>query len=106
MVERTVAQLRDAGVEATGSVAVGSRFSVAKRIVDVAHGWTADAVVLGSTRRRLRYRRRGRGIREQVIRRTPLPVLTAPSPLVIGGRHRTPADELAQLRRTYSDLLG
>ena len=106
MVERTVAQLRDAGVEATGSIAVGSRFSVAKRIVDVAHGWSADAVVLGSTRRRLRYRRRGRGVREQVIRRTPLPVLTAPSPLVVGGRHRTPADELAQLRRTYSDLLG
>jgi len=101
LVESALAQLRDAGVEATGAVRLGTVFNVPGRIVDAAHGWSADTIVMGSKRHRHFGRLRGQGVRERVARLTPLPLLIAPAPLRISSRARSQAGQLAQLDREF-----
>ncbi len=84
LLDDAVLQLRCNGVTAGGLVATATRFSVAECIIAEADRWTADAIVLGSARRRGLRRIACQGIRERVIRSTSLPVLTAPAPLRVG----------------------
>lgn len=86
LVARFVRELRESGVVATGLVCRATRGDVGDRLADVAEEWRADAVVVGSRRLDRLGRLRGRGLREQVVRRSQLPVLTAPAPLAIEGR--------------------
>jgi hypothetical protein len=58
---------------------------VASRISDEARKRNADAIVLGSRRRRRLGRLFSSQIRERTTRLTSLPVLTAPSPLEVGN---------------------
>ena len=88
VVDGAVAQLRAAGVEATGEVLTATMFDVAVRIAGVSERMDADTVVLGSQRRRRLGRLAGRGVRDRLIRATGLPVVTAPSPLRVGRRRR------------------
>jgi nucleotide-binding universal stress UspA family protein len=88
VVTSAMEQLADAGVETTGSVAWASGLDVARVIVDVADQQGCDTIVLGSQRRRWLARLLGRGIREQVISRSPLPVIAAPAPLRLPGGWR------------------
>ncbi len=83
VVRTAVAELQAAGIRATGSVRRATCFGVAAAIVDTAHHRPADAIVLGSHRRRGLRRLRSQGIRERVTRLTAVPVLTAPAPLVV-----------------------
>jgi len=92
LVERAVDQLREAGVEATGEVALANVFTLAPRIAEAASKAGADAILLGSQRHRTLTHLFGRGVRERVTRMTPLPVLTAPAPLKLGRRHRPDAE--------------
>jgi nucleotide-binding universal stress UspA family protein len=85
-----VTELLAAGVQATGVVCTSSCFAVADRIVAEADRWAADAIVLGSHRRRGGWRLLGQGVRARIIRLSQLPVLTAPAPLKVSrrvGRH-------------------
>ena len=66
----------------------------------------ADAIVMGSHRHRRFVRLFGRGIRERVTRITPLPVLTAPSPLKLGRRRRGPEAEVRRLARSVGSTLS
>jgi nucleotide-binding universal stress UspA family protein len=89
-----VTELLAAGVQATGFVCTTTCFGVADRIVAEADRWAADAIVLGSCRRRGSRRLLGQGVRERVVRLSQLPVLTAPAPLRVSrrpGRERLPA---------------
>jgi hypothetical protein len=43
--------------------------------------WLCDAIVLGTRRLRGLDRLSGRGVRERVLRLSPLPVIAAPTPL-------------------------
>ncbi len=96
-VENAVDQLREAGVDATGEVGLANVFSLAPRIAEAASRWGADAILLGSQRHRVLPRLFGGGVRERVTRMTPLPVLTAPAPLKLGGRRQRPDTELRRL---------
>jgi nucleotide-binding universal stress UspA family protein len=80
-VSEAVSALRAAGIRAEGSHYVTTCFDVGARIVDTAHDWSADVIVLGSRRHGRFARFAGKGMRERVTRLTALPVLTAPAPL-------------------------
>jgi nucleotide-binding universal stress UspA family protein len=93
LVDRAVQQLQDSGVEATGEYVVANCFTLAPHIAEAASRSGADAILLGSQRRRRLPRLFGRGVRERVTGVTPLPVLTAPSPLkLVGGRKGADAE--------------
>jgi nucleotide-binding universal stress UspA family protein len=81
LVDDTVLQLRSAGVTASGVVSTATCFSVAECIIAEAAVWRAEAIVLGSARRRGLRRLACHGVRERVTRFSCLPVLTAPAPL-------------------------
>jgi nucleotide-binding universal stress UspA family protein len=93
LVDSAVSQLREAGVEAAGTVLVGTGFNVADKIVRSAQEWLADTIVLGSKPHRRFFRVRGHGVRERVVHLTSLPVLTAPPPLKVAGRYGSEAAE-------------
>jgi nucleotide-binding universal stress UspA family protein len=90
-----VTQLHAAGIQASGSSVVDSYRRVATRVGEVAREKDADAIVLGSHRRRRFGRLFSTQVREQTTRLTGLPVLTAPSPLEVIGRGRTEAIDLS-----------
>jgi nucleotide-binding universal stress UspA family protein len=81
--ESAVAFVRAAGIPTEGRLYVASCFGVDARIVNAAHDWSADVIVLGSRRHRRFSRFVGKGIRERVTALTSLPVLTAPAALQI-----------------------
>jgi nucleotide-binding universal stress UspA family protein len=81
--EGAVNSLRAAGIPTEGALYLTNSFSIDRRIVNSAHDWSADVIVLGSRRKRRFSRFAGKGIRERVISLTSLPVLAAPSPLVV-----------------------
>jgi nucleotide-binding universal stress UspA family protein len=95
VVDEAVAALRSAGVDADGVHYLANCFTVPNRIVDAAHEWAADVIVMGSTRRRFR-RLMGKGLRERVMSITSLPIVTAPAPLGAAGLRLTD-DALASL---------
>jgi nucleotide-binding universal stress UspA family protein len=101
LVEKAVDQLRAAGVKATGEVSLANVFTLAPRIADAASRAGADAILVGSQRHRTLARLFGRGVRERVTRMTPLPVLTAPAPLKLGGRRHRADAEVSRL--AFSD---
>ena len=88
VVDDSVASLRSAGIEADGVHYLANCFTVEWRIVEAAHEWQADVIVVGSTRRRRFRLLRGTNMRERITARTGLPVLTAPAPLLLGGTVR------------------
>jgi len=94
IVGAAVGQLNEAGVDASGEQFVATYFHVGSRIARVAEHVGADAIVLGSHRRRFFNRLLGRGVRERITRATSLPVLVAPSPLRVGrvDRRRSGGD--------------
>ena len=63
-------------------------FTTANRIVEAAHEWGADVIMVGSTRRRFLRRSLGKGLRERITSLTCLPVLTGPAPLRVAGHLR------------------
>lgn len=81
LVSEAVELLQGLGIQASGSVCVASYRHVAKRIVASAADCGADAIVLGSRRKRGYKRLFSARVRERTTRLTPLPVLAAPSPL-------------------------
>jgi nucleotide-binding universal stress UspA family protein len=86
VVDRAVARLRGAGVDADGIHFLANCFTVADRIADAAQDWEAEVIVFGSKRRRRFARLSGSGVRERVTAVTGLPTLTAPAPLKIPRR--------------------
>jgi nucleotide-binding universal stress UspA family protein len=81
LVSVVVEQLAEAGVRAGGTVRVAPYRAVPTHIVAVAQEREADAIVLGSHRRRRLGRLFSAQVRERTTRLTSLPVLVAPSPL-------------------------
>jgi len=81
-------QLRAEGIATTGSVRRAVSHRVADCLVASAGDLSADAIVLGSHRRRRLHRVLSSGVRERTIRLSCLPVLTAPAPLELPGRAR------------------
>jgi len=84
LVDDATLRFRCAWVTATGVARLApatTTRSVSESIADEARRWGADAIVLGSRRRRGVRRVTSRGVREQVTRLSCLPVLTAPAPL-------------------------
>jgi nucleotide-binding universal stress UspA family protein len=84
LVNEAVGHLRGAGCRAGGRVTSVRERSVASRIVEEATHWKCDAIVLGSRRLRGMSRLSGWGVRERILRLSPLPVIVAPTPLLIG----------------------
>jgi nucleotide-binding universal stress UspA family protein len=85
LVDEAVLSLRLAGIRAQGQVSSERDNWVARRIVDESTDWHCDAIILGSRRLRGLHRLAGRRTREQVLRRSPLPVITAPAPAFDGA---------------------
>jgi nucleotide-binding universal stress UspA family protein len=88
LVDAAVAQLRERGIDATGSVAPATCFSIGQIVADAASDRQCDVIVLGSRRRTRMPRLFGGGAREQITRDSTLPVLTAPAPLDVPVGHR------------------
>jgi nucleotide-binding universal stress UspA family protein len=106
LVGNAVDQLRAAGVEATGESALTNVFTLAPRIAEAASESRADAILFGSHRHRWLTRFFGKGVRERVTRITPLPVLTAPSPLKLGGRRNAPDAEVRRLAPVDNQMVN
>ena len=88
LVDDAVGQLRDQGIDAAGSVARATCFSLGQIIADAAQVLQSDVIVVGSRRRARMPRLVGRGAREQITSHSTLPVLTAPAPLDVPAGHR------------------
>lgn len=89
LVDSAVAELRAEGVPASGSVVRGTCFDVADRIVESAQVWSARTIILGSRgHHRFFPNWRGHGVRQQVMRRSTIPVVSAPAPLKVSGKAR------------------
>jgi nucleotide-binding universal stress UspA family protein len=99
LLDDALLQLRSCGVTATGALTTAACFSVADCIVAEADRWPADAIVLGSARRRGLRRLACQGVRERVVRSTCLPVLTAPAPLRVADAELARAQAAAAGRR-------
>ena len=84
LITDAVERLREAGIQGSGSVRPAAHRHVAAMISAEAQRYGADAIVLGSRRRRRLGRFFSSQVRERTTRATSLPVLTAPSPLEIG----------------------
>jgi nucleotide-binding universal stress UspA family protein len=91
IVADAVCQLAESGIDASGEHVTVPYFRVGPRIARVADQIGADAIVVGSHRRRRLGRLFGQGVRERVTRATSLPVLVAPAPLRVGRVRRSAA---------------
>ena len=81
LVDEAVFSLRLAGVGAEGRACSLPDDQVPRRIVEESLCWICDAIVLGSRRLHGVSRLSGRGVRDRVLRLSPLPVIVAPTPL-------------------------
>jgi nucleotide-binding universal stress UspA family protein len=86
LVGDAVAELGLDGIRAHPVVRSAGQHQVAGLIVREAATWACGAIVLGSTRLRGLRRINGTGVRERVIRSSPLPVLLAPPALQCRAR--------------------
>src|ERR1019366_7757654 len=84
LVDQAVFSLRLAGVGAEGRACSLPEDQVARRIVEESLYWVCDAIVLGTRRLRGVSRLSGRGVRDRILRWSPLPVIAAPTPLSTG----------------------
>jgi nucleotide-binding universal stress UspA family protein len=97
LVDSAVEELRAAGVPASGSVVRGTCFDVAARIVESAQAWSAHTIILGSRgHHRFWPNWRGHGVRQQVMRGSTIPVVSAPAPLKVSGRAHLDVDALTR----------
>jgi nucleotide-binding universal stress UspA family protein len=86
VLDTALADLRGAGVAATGVVFTTNCFSVAPSIARAAADFSADVIVLGSRRRGRLALLRGKSMRERITGLTSLPVMTSPPPLRVDKR--------------------
>ena len=86
LVDDAAEELGFEGIEACSVVRSAGQHEVAGLIVREAAIWSCSAIVLGSTRMRGIRRINGGGVRERVIRRSPLPILLAPPALECRAR--------------------
>jgi nucleotide-binding universal stress UspA family protein len=77
--ETLAAGLRDDGLMVSSEVRVGEPVSV---VLDAAHAWGAEMIAMAEAPRR-GWRRLQAGVAEEIVRKSPLPVLVSLSP-----RHR------------------
>jgi nucleotide-binding universal stress UspA family protein len=104
LVTAAVDQLARAGARTGGSVRVSGHRGVADVIASCAHERSADAIVLGSQRRRRLGRFLAGDVRSRTTRLTALPVITAPSPLRMARRAMW-REDLTGLDQTLDSLL-
>ncbi|MGA2836377.1 MAG: universal stress protein [Acidimicrobiales bacterium] len=81
LVDETVMRMRTAGIEADGRVCSAREDNVAGRIVEESTERGCDAIVLGSLRLRGLHSILGHGVRERVLKLSPLPVIVTPTAL-------------------------
>ena len=81
LVEETVRRLQTAGIAAEGEVISDRENRVAQCIVKEASNTKCDTIVLGSLRLRGLQSITGHGIRERVLKLSPLPVIVTPTAL-------------------------
>jgi nucleotide-binding universal stress UspA family protein len=81
LIDRAVCAIEQAGVPAEGRVRLGRDDHVGDFIVEEASAAGCNAIVLGSLRLRGPRRIAGHGVRECVVRTTPLPVIITPTAL-------------------------
>ena len=110
LVDTAVLQLLEQGIDASGSVARATSYSIGQVIADAAWSRRCDAIVLGS-HRPIRWSRLahplGRGTREHIIRHSSLPVLTAPAPLHLpGARRRRGATSVRSAKHLRAPAVG
>jgi len=84
LVEQAVFALRLAGVGAEGRACSLPEDQVARCIVEESLYWECDAIVVGTRRLRGISRLSGHGVRDRILRLSPLPVIAAPTPLTNG----------------------
>ena len=84
LVRDAARSLQSLGVAAEGRSRSVHQDHVAREIVKEASVWECQAIALGSRRLHGISRLSGRGVRERVLRLSPLPVLVAPSALSNG----------------------
>ena len=99
MVEEAVHALHAAGIVAGGRASSVRSERVPGAIVDEATRLGADVIVLGSRRLRGLGRLSSQGVREAVLRESPLPVVAAPAPIA-ATVHRLPGSAAALTHRT------
>lgn len=88
VVDDAVAALTAEGVPSCGVLSSSGQHLVARQIVTESVVWSCDAIILGSTRRKGISRINAAGVRERVLRESPLPVLVAPASLQVRDRLR------------------
>ncbi len=91
--------LRLEGIRASGSVRRAPSRQVARCIAAMAAQSSADAIVLGSSRRRGIGRLLAGRVGQRTIAQTMLPVITAPAPLELPANGRLDVADVLQLTR-------
>lgn len=95
IVQEAVFALRMAGVGSEGVSRAALRHDVGSLIVKGAVHWDSDVIVMGTNKSRGLGRLLGHGVRERVIRKSPIPVLVAPATVAA-----KPTDLMTRLKTT------
>jgi nucleotide-binding universal stress UspA family protein len=98
--------LRAQGLRVTGSAPRASYRQVPQHIVASAADFSADAIVVGTRRRRRLGRLFSAHVREHTIRLTSLSVIAAPAPLDLPADGRLVMDEILDVERDRTRSLS
>jgi nucleotide-binding universal stress UspA family protein len=104
LVDQAVLRLHLEGVEADGLVCTRRDRQIPRRIVEESVDAGCGAIVLGSRRLRGLHRVASHHVREEVIRLSRLPVITAPPPAEWSGHRSGPGDGSSVSGHAWPDL--
>ncbi len=106
VVVRGIRRLRAEDIITSGSVRRAPCHRIAEKIASAADEVSAEAIILGSHRRRRWARVFSSGVRERTTRLTTLPVLTSPAPLVLPHPRHCDVQEITKDQESREQTLS
>ncbi len=106
VVVRGIQRLRAEDIVTSGSVRRAPYHRIAEKIAASADEISAEAIILGSHRRRRLARVLSSGVRERTTRLTTLPVLTAPAPLGLPAQKHCDVQEIMKVQQVREQTLS
>jgi nucleotide-binding universal stress UspA family protein len=106
LLTRAVGQLRAEGIRVSGTARRAPYRNVPHHIVSSAEDFSADAIVVGTRRKRRLGRLFSSHVRERITRLSSLPIIAAPAPLDLPAHGRLVMAEMLDVERDRTRSLS